>query len=349
MATATEVKRPTVPPFVNNNTTTSEADSRAPKRPRNNNNNEDVAMKREETSTVMPVPVAPKTNGEIRTWSFEELPWSQLLTDNDNAFFVKQYNTFKVPLLLPGNQAPKVAIRTKLLLNPTEAYPGSSAKPEVHFSAPPTSAQAKGCVQYNERVPILYRDNYKHWIDKDTKSTVLGDLIQVSIPKPGGPKQKEVKDMASRARATKKEFVPPPGATFYDPKISAKWPWVFNAKTPTIQTDLNKSGCTVVDEHGTVITDIMGFFRNPETGKGQGHGWDVVLVLRPYIWASNTQFKYGGSFVVEFMRVISRTGGGSRSYNFGGIDVPPPVPSSSSSSSSSSAPPPVQALSSDFG
>src|SRR4051812_18113658 len=103
MTTAEVVTRPSIP-FVNKQNQAAPASApadngRAPKRAR-------VAQ---EEGAVM------KREGETKTWTFTELPWGVLIPDNENAFYVKAYNIFKIPVLMPGNVPAKVAIRTKLL------------------------------------------------------------------------------------------------------------------------------------------------------------------------------------------------------------------------------------------
>lgn len=304
----TSVKGPTIP-FVN------KEEPRAPKRARTDEPAQQEAKeakKDEKCTDIVPL-------------TFDRMPWASLRPDNAGAYFVSEYSCMLVELL-NGNEGAKLLLRCTLLFNPTEAYKGSNNKPEVHVSAPRKSPQYTGSVEFSKQVAAIFKEHHMKWGEKD--SAVKSDLRLVEIPKPGGPIDKEEKAAAARARALHTPYVPKTGAKMYDAKISAKWPWT---KERTINTDTSgkKKGCTVLDENGIPVQDVLAFFRDAKTGAYQGRGWDVILVLRPYIWASNTRYEYGGSFKVEFMRVMGRVSN-SRTYNTSAVD------GSSSSSSSSS-------------
>lgn len=330
----TEVKAPNIP-WVNKN----REEGRQPKRARtvpmeDTTTEEEPEENTNTTTTVATIPKAPSTAKDPVPIAFDQVPWETVITDNSKAFYAEQFKCIKVPVVLPNGQPLSVGFRTTLLWNPTIPYEGSNQKPEVHSSAPKNSPQYIGSVRFNARAQILYKEQHKKW-GKDDK-VPRSDLRLVSIPKPGGPKEKEAKEEARRCREFKETFVAPAGTTFWDDKIAAKWPWG-KGKEGSKKISTGKHGCKLMDEHGVFHSSIEDFFGKDKTNGG---GWEVVLVWQPYIWASNTTFKYGPSFNHKFMRIISRSTS-AQSYNTdnftggGGGGDSSSMESSSSSSSSS--------------
>lgn len=255
----------------------------------------------------------PGLPGTVKPLTWATVPFDKVVSDNSSVFFIKDFNCYHIQLLVNG-QPLQIGYKGRFLFNPTQAFKGSSAKPEIHFTAPKSSDCYKGLVALNAMLPAIYKDNVKEWKD------VQQDLKHSSIPKPGGPKDPELKKQAARARADHQTFVPPAGAACYDSKFSVAWPWTRPADgvSPAVINTNAKTGCVVKNKDGEIVHDALALFKN-DKNEYQGAGWEALVVVRPYIWASHVTYRYGLRFKLKFLQIKSMASEGSN-YDMSGVD-----------------------------